>query len=1040
TPGYPTQNTDDGARHVIITDGSGNPTLGSIVDAEADGQPSTDAADDDTTTSVILTYGDGAPGDDEDGVSFSPLVLGRTAVVTVTALITGSGGLSGVLNAWMDFDGDGDLTEAGEQIALNETLTAGASIAITFTVPANVTNTIYSRFRFSSDSNLQPTGEASDGEIEDYVQPVIVYDYGDLPEPPYPTTLIQDGARHIILSAGNPTLGATVDAEVDGQPSTDATGDDSSGTPDDEDGVRFESPIVAGQIATLTITGTNVTGALLNAWIDFNGNGDLTDAGEQIFTDETLNAGANVLTISVPAIVLSTTLNSRFRYSTIGGLTPTGEATDGEIEDHQFPSTPIEFGDLPEAPYPTTLSADGARHVVDGVTYLGSLVDAETDGQPSINANGDDTFDGSDDEDGVVFVTPLMRAQTAQIQVTAGSDGYLNGWIDFDGDGTLDVVDVIAIDGTPVISTMTGVFLSTGGHTFTINVPNVVISTSVYNRFRFTSYNPGGGLSYTGLANDGEVEDYVLMSLGNFVWLDDGTGGGTFNDGALNGSEAEIPGVAVELYLSGQTPGVDAPITATATDASGHYTFTGLTPGVYVVHIPASEFGSGGPLEGLFSSTGSGIPDDDSDQEVDENGIDDATPTVNGISSGPVTLSLGSEPTSEDGNANSNLTIDFGFYPQVLLALVKTVTPSTTVPGTPFTYTIRVTNAGQATFAPVTLTDTLPSPDFHYVVGSGSPSAPDVIAEPTLVWQNLGTLAPGESLTVTFAVTVAPPNTGIFTNVATVAGTTLSGTITSPGSTPVTITNPAVQVIKQLAGWNRDDDVITFTIDVINVGPSILDVVPLADDYDYRFLSFADAQPYPPTEVIPAPVGRLSWDDLTGSSNGFNRNLPPGERFVITTVFAIVADITQTVNTAIVSGTVDSYGNLANEVTSTAQVNNIPTGIGLLYLRASGQTDSVLVEWATWFEMDTFGFWLYRAVVDQFAQTGQLVFQPSQGSGSGAEYTYLDKDVELEQPYWYWLIEVGNAGDNTRYGPVSATSSAMNAWHRVYLPVIIKNW
>ncbi|MEE8390464.1 MAG: SdrD B-like domain-containing protein, partial [Anaerolineae bacterium] len=141
---YPTTLAQNGARHVILP--NNNPTMGSTVDAELDGQPNATATGDDIADTP----------DDEDGVSFTLLVPGQVATVTVTALSVISGGLVGVLNAWLDFDGDGDLTGAGEQIAPNEPLNAGSSIAITFTVPTTVTNTVYSRFRFSSDSNLQP--------------------------------------------------------------------------------------------------------------------------------------------------------------------------------------------------------------------------------------------------------------------------------------------------------------------------------------------------------------------------------------------------------------------------------------------------------------------------------------------------------------------------------------------------------------------------------------------------------------------------------------------------------------------------------------------------------------------------------------------------------------------------------------------------------------------------------------------------------------------------------------------------------------------
>ena len=98
----------------------------------------------------------------------------------------------------------------------------------------------------------------------------------------------------------------------------------------------------------------------------------------------------------------------------------------------------------------------------------------------------------------------------------------------------------------------------------------------------------------------------------------------------------------------------------------------------------------------------------------------------------------------------------------------------------------------------------------------------------------------------------------------------------------------------------------------------------------------------------------------------------------------------------------------------------------------------MLIEWATWIEPHTYGFWLYRATLDQFAQATQLAFQPAQGSESGAEYAYVDRKVELAQPYWYWLVEVDDSGGRTRYGPVSATVGALGTWHRVYLPLVIK--
>ena len=54
---------------------------------------------------------------------------------------------------------------------------------------------------------------------------------------------------------------------------------------------------------------------------------------------------------------------------------------------------------------------NGAAHLIDPSIYLGGLVDAESDGWSSALADGDDTLDGSDDEDGVIFTPVFARLE-----------------------------------------------------------------------------------------------------------------------------------------------------------------------------------------------------------------------------------------------------------------------------------------------------------------------------------------------------------------------------------------------------------------------------------------------------------------------------------------------------------------------------------------------------------------------------------------------------------------------------------------------------
>ena len=185
---------------------------------------------------------------------------------------------------------------------------------------------------------------AKDGEGEDLpIPPVALIDYGDAPDS-YGTLLTSDGARHYVVPNG-PVLGADVDAEADGQPNADATGDDLLDGNNDNNGAVFATDLVAGREAQVKVTGT--AGARLDAWIDWNGNG-VFDAGERIVDSLVLTGAADTLTFTVPPDAVEGDTYARFRVSSAGGLSPTGLAADGEVEDYLVD---------PHAPTAVTLSA-----------------------------------------------------------------------------------------------------------------------------------------------------------------------------------------------------------------------------------------------------------------------------------------------------------------------------------------------------------------------------------------------------------------------------------------------------------------------------------------------------------------------------------------------------------------------------------------------------------------------------------------------------------------------------------------------------------
>ena len=202
----------------------------------------------------------------------------------------------------------------------------------------------------------------TDGSVRFTIAVAHDLDFGDLPAnytfttpsglPPvtYATTLALNGPRHHIVP--NFYLGSLVDAELDGRPSADALGDDGIVTVrDDEDGVRLRTILTAGGTPTIQVTAS--APGMLDAWFDFNRDGDFNDVvdfnnsdtnpavPERLFAQSRpLVTGTNVLTFKIPEGMPVGEVFARFRFSSTGNLSPTGEAVDGEVEDYKFTISP----------------------------------------------------------------------------------------------------------------------------------------------------------------------------------------------------------------------------------------------------------------------------------------------------------------------------------------------------------------------------------------------------------------------------------------------------------------------------------------------------------------------------------------------------------------------------------------------------------------------------------------------------------------------------------------------------------------------------
>ncbi|MGL6227137.1 MAG: GEVED domain-containing protein [Thermoguttaceae bacterium] len=200
----------------------------------------------------------------------------------------------------------------------------------------------------------------------------------------------------------------------------------------------------------------------------------------------------------------------------------------------------MDFGDLP-ASYGTLLKDDGARHLVSATNPLamynpnkpGVTVDTEKEGVPSSDAKGDDLNNSKgNDEQGVVFVNEWKPGQEVTVEIYVNEDCYLNAFADWNLNGqfgtrnlgsiqsrylsdTIDrnerlemLPDFKAIAENGLISrneTGLGCALKAGKNTITFTVPRDAKVGNTYARFRVSSE---GGLSFSGQAFDGEIEDY----------------------------------------------------------------------------------------------------------------------------------------------------------------------------------------------------------------------------------------------------------------------------------------------------------------------------------------------------------------------------------------------------------------------------------------------------------------------------------------------------------------------------------------------------
>ncbi len=373
-------------------------------------------------------------GDDEDGVLSNGSVLdGQLFQVNTTKTLDITTNGAGFLNAWIDFNRDGDFNDAGEQIA-SDVSPSGGSITLNVTIPAAATLGVsYARFRFSSETGLSSgNSEAVDGEVEDYQ--IIIDD--PITCPPGTALVTDVSQRHVYATA------VIVDNSVANE--NNALGNNDATTARFNN-INDELILEMGELINsgdpITVNGED--GDDFNIWISTSSTGPWTQVGNAAVLDFTFTSpinwqyirfmpsdGAGVDNLSYVDATLTDVISS-CKIDTDGDNVADIEDTDDDNDG--IPDVDESNGNNPDGDE----DGDGISNYLDttdngnsGDGSVTNYTDANLDGIPDVyDTEGDavpNHLDLDSDNDGILDAVEAGHGQSHVNGVISGPYG-LNG-------------------------------------------------------------------------------------------------------------------------------------------------------------------------------------------------------------------------------------------------------------------------------------------------------------------------------------------------------------------------------------------------------------------------------------------------------------------------------------------------------------------------------------------------------------------------------------------------------------------------------------